>query len=265
MAQQRDRGSSPLMSAEFILVVVLVVALLLTMLMIFVFASGSDTAAIQTSRKDLLAIILGAFGAWIGAGAAYFFGRENLRAATDSMLRMRGTSPQERLTQTTLRDLKPRPLPRTFKETDSIGTVLDWFEEDVQRFFAVAVSDQGRVVAAVDEEAVYRFLKAQMAPAAGAASKSYADVRDLQLKDVIAHIKSEAARLEADNKHDEAKSLQALIDAAVTLEEGQTAFVANETMERARKFVTIVVDGKKAPIGYITTADIRRILLAPST
>lgn len=265
MAQQHDRGS-PFMSAEFVLVVVLVFALLLTMLMIFVFATGSDTAAIQTSRKDLLAIILGAFGAWIGAGAAYFFGRENLRAATDSMLRMRGISPQERLMQTTLRDLKPRPLPRTFKETDSIGTVLDWFEEDVARFFGVVVNDAGRVVAAVDEEAVYRYLKAQMASTAGAAAgKSYADVRGQPLKDVVDHIKGEVSKLEAANKPDAAKSLQALIDAAVTLEEGQTAFVANETMERARKFVTIVVDSKKAPIGYITTADIRRILLAPST
>jgi hypothetical protein len=38
-------------------------------------------------RKDVLSIILTAFGAWVGAGAAYFFGRESLRDA-NTLLRM---------------------------------------------------------------------------------------------------------------------------------------------------------------------------------
>jgi hypothetical protein len=81
-----DRQSQPISwwkSPEFVLVAILVGALLLVIGMIFAFTRGT-TAEVVASRKDLLAIILGAFGAWIGAGAAYFFGRENLRTATES-------------------------------------------------------------------------------------------------------------------------------------------------------------------------------------
>jgi hypothetical protein len=34
--------------------------------------------------KWALTTLMGAFGAWIGAGAAYFFGRENLKESSES-------------------------------------------------------------------------------------------------------------------------------------------------------------------------------------
>jgi CBS domain-containing protein len=46
-------------------------------------ATGYSTALIDFS-KWALAVLLGAFGAWIGAGAAYFFGKENLRESSRS-------------------------------------------------------------------------------------------------------------------------------------------------------------------------------------
>lgn len=248
--------SSPLKSAEFVLVVVLVVALIIAMVMIFAFADTDDNA------KDLLAIILGAFGAWIGAGAAYFFGRENLRAATESMLSMRGISPQERLARTTLLDMKPKRFPKTFTIADNLETLLDWFDEELARFFAVITDEDGRLINVLDEEIVYRYLRFQMTTAE---KRVYEDVVQKDtVQQVITYAVEEIANLEKEKKHDAAKAIQSLINTAVLLEETQTAWIANETMEQDRKFITIVVDAKKKPVGYITTGDIRRMLLSLS-
>lgn len=256
MPKQQGRGN-PFTSIEFVLVLTLVVALLIAMLMIFLFVNGSDAAAVQTGRKDFLAIILGAFGAWIGAGAAYFFGRENLNAATESMLRMRGVSPRERLIQTSLRDMKPKAIPKTFVAGDKVGDVLTWFDEDEERFFAVMLDAQGRVDKTVDKEALQRFLRDKINPESPGMMK-YEDVVNARLEAVIEHIERKAKDL---NKR-EAMSMMALIDAAVVMEEEQTAYFANETMEKEKKFVTIVVDAKGALLGYVTTSDIRRFLLS---
>ena len=44
--------------------------------------NATQVTQILDFRKNILAIIITAFGAWIGAGAAYFFGRENQREAS---------------------------------------------------------------------------------------------------------------------------------------------------------------------------------------
>ena len=56
-------------------------------------STGVPPADALAYRKDVLSIIITAFGAWVGAGAAYFFGRENLRVAMDGLLAMRDESP----------------------------------------------------------------------------------------------------------------------------------------------------------------------------
>lgn len=252
MSEQRGR-SSPLKSAEFVLVVVLVVALIIAMVMIFAFADKGDNA------KDLLAIILGAFGAWIGAGAAYFFGRENLKAATESMLSMRGISPQERLARTTLLDMKPKRFTKIFNITDNLEALLNWFDEELARFFAVITDEEGRLVNVLDEGMLYRYLRSQMALSE---KRAYEDIIQKDtVKQIITFAVEEITNLEKEKKYDAAKAIQSLINTAVLMEETQTAWIANETMEQDRKFITVVVDDKKKPIGYITTGDIRRMLL----
>jgi glycopeptide antibiotics resistance protein len=67
----------------------------------------ADKGDIFIWRKDVLAIIITAFGAWVGAGAAYFFGRENLRVAADSLLAMRGLSGKELLRRTSIKQIPP--------------------------------------------------------------------------------------------------------------------------------------------------------------
>jgi hypothetical protein len=249
-ARDPQRSSDRWKSPEFWLVVALLVALMLAMLMIFQLGEADE-------KKDFLAIVLGAFGAWIGAGAAYFFGRENMREATESMLRMRGVTPQERLTQTAIVDLRPKPIPQTFKVSDAVETALNWFEVDPERFFIVVLNNDSKLQNVVHEEALYRYLyklyETQTPPPANPLLEN--------LGTVIEVITRDAEKLKSD-KPEASRALNGLVNAAVVLQDRQTAFVANETMERERKFVTIVVNSQSMPIGYITTADIRRFVLS---
>lgn len=254
MAPQGNDGSS-LKRAEFWLVIALLLGLGVVIALIFWVTWGTDEKLLE-HRKDLIAIMLGAFGAWIGAGAAYFFGRENMREATSSMLQMRGISPQERLTRTTLRDLKPKPLPSTFKNQAKIEEVLTWIEVDPERFFATILDERGHVVSVVAEEALYRFLRDRAAQGEG-----YDQVKGRPIADAIAYVEKELKEKHKENPV-AVRALHNLVDAAVRLREDQPCSLANQMMEQQRKFVTLVLDTNDMPVGYITDADIRRLVLS---
>lgn len=248
--------SNPFNSAEFILVCFLLLALLLAMLMIFTLVTGTDATATQANRKDLLAIILGAFGAWIGAGAAYFFGRENLRAATDSMLRMRAVSPQERLMQTALGNMKLDPMPRTFQIGTQLREVVEWLKEDADRFFVVIVKKDGRVDKAIESEAVYRYLLD---------TDAKADQEKNTLEHAVAYLEGQVKLLEDSGEHEQAEHMKSLVNAAVVLKDSESAGLANQMMGQRNVFVTIVVNEKRLPVGAINTGHIRSLLLSSTS
>jgi len=62
---------------------------------------------------------------------------------------MKGATPAEILMQTTVADLKPKPLPKTFQEADKADDILKWLEEDPDRFFATIVDDLPDPAAAI--------------------------------------------------------------------------------------------------------------------
>ena len=70
------------------MLIVLVVLVLILLLVPVDVAQGAIPTFDQMAdyRMSLLTLIVTVFGAWVGAGAAYFFGRENLKEAADSML-----------------------------------------------------------------------------------------------------------------------------------------------------------------------------------
>lgn len=248
MIKKPENGDrSPWNSREFLLVLALLAALLITEALVFWFLRDS------TDRGDVLALTFGAFGAWIGAGAAYFFGRENLRVATDSMLKMRARSPEEILSNTKLVDMKPKPLPAKFKEkVATIGEIVKWLKEDLDRFFVVVVDDQERFKCALDEEAIYLYIHDKLETHSEKEPDKPFDhdaVCGKGVTEVIKHYESE-----------EKKEAKRLIEAAVKLSDDSSALIASDMMERDRKFVTIVVDDKDHPIGYVTTADIRQLV-----
>jgi hypothetical protein len=77
------KGAKPLARTSgrlaFSLVVIMlgILFFLIVALLIFAGTHSNDTTSIDYS-KWALTTLLGTFGAWIGAGAAYFFGQENL-------------------------------------------------------------------------------------------------------------------------------------------------------------------------------------------
>ena len=69
----------------FSLVVIMLTILLLLVAGLFLAATSSGTNKdLLEFYKSALSLLVGAFGAWIGAGAAYFFGRENLAESSRS-------------------------------------------------------------------------------------------------------------------------------------------------------------------------------------
>jgi hypothetical protein len=94
-------------------------------------------------RKDMLSIIITAFGAWVGAGAAYFFGRENLRVAADSLLAMRDLSPRDRLRRTSIKQIPPTPIDWTVKKSTKLSEVKDALTQKPERWFVPVVKDDG--------------------------------------------------------------------------------------------------------------------------
>ena len=224
-----------LISKHLILVLALLLALIITEALIF-WLEGPN------SQKDILALTFGTFGTWIGAGAAYFFGRENMREATTSILKLQGLSPTEILASTRLVDMNPRPVPQTFKPEDSVEDVLAWFEKDEKRFFAVVIDKDGKFQCAIHEESLYRFINGQMKTS----EQKYDDVITAKtINDVITEFKDK-------------KETESLIQAAVKIKENNTALLASELMDMEKKFVAVLVDDQGKPAGFISTGDIRR-------
>lgn len=97
----------PSSNKEFALVIVMLGVLFALILALLVFAySFKPDSTILAFSKDTLSILVGAFGAWIGAGAAYFFGKENLAessASTEEALKIAlGGSKPKRIMDLTL-------------------------------------------------------------------------------------------------------------------------------------------------------------------
>jgi hypothetical protein len=70
----------------------LIALIILIGVILLALISGEDTSITARDlldyRQSISATIIMAFGAWVGAGAAYFFGRENLRDTAQNMMQM---------------------------------------------------------------------------------------------------------------------------------------------------------------------------------
>jgi hypothetical protein len=132
----------------FFLVVIMLVILLVLVVALLVFAGGhSDNAGIVEYSKWALSTLLGAFGAWIGAGAAYFFGRENLNESsrsTEAALRiqqeaLRGVPKPERIRELALKAMnKEFMFNPTAIKSDVIGKLTQYSD-----YWWVPVLDEG--------------------------------------------------------------------------------------------------------------------------
>jgi len=100
----------------------------------------SNISAYIEYAKWMLPALLGAYGAWIGAGAAYFFGKENLKLSSESTQQALET--QRKISATGLekaliKDINLSPMnPRfLFNMNSSIKEVLKGLDENVDYWF----------------------------------------------------------------------------------------------------------------------------------
>lgn len=227
-------------SFEFWLVVVLLITL--TLLVAFVilvkqsWVGTSDKIDILTWRKDVLAIIITAFGAWVGAGAAYFFGRENLRVAADSLLKMRDLSGKELLRTTSIKQIPPTPIDWTVTRTDTVASVQAELTAKPERWFVPVVKSDGTLDTVINEEAVWRFL---LQPTSPPASGTVADV--------MTFIAATPA-------------LKRFIDIHAVVSMETTVGAANDLMDSRHVFLAIVTSEGK-PTHFFTTSEVRKLLL----
>ena len=209
--------------------------------------------SILDRRKDFLAILLTAFGAWVGAGAAYFFGRENLRVAADSLLRMQRQSTTERLRTTTIAEVPPKPLDWLVTKSQTVGEVYDKLKAEAERWFIPVVEDGGALATVVEEEALYRYIIDESAAGAGAEGEGELDSpptppRDRTVEEVINHI----------NTKEEFERYRRVF---VRVKMDTSVETANEQMDRQGISLAIVVGEKDKPTHFITTSEVRKLLL----
>jgi hypothetical protein len=242
-------------SLEFWLVVIMLIVLCVLIIIVLwvpIAIPANQVTDKETTLKDLLdyranilSLIITAFGAWVGAGAAYFFGRENLRVAADSLLAMRDLSPRERLRRTSIKQIPPTPLDWTVKKTTPVKEVQDKLVAEPARWFIPILRDDGALEGVINEEAVWRFLLDQPEPPAAPPDPA-APPAQKTVADVLTFL--------------EAKDLGRFRQIHVSVAIGTTVGAANDLMDSKHVFLAIVeTDGK--PTHCFTTSEVRKLLL----
>lgn len=252
-------------SREFELVLYFVFAFLVFAIMILIippvfFLQGGNTinstefmqktTEVMQYQKDLLTVIIAAFSAWIGAGAAYFFGRENLKVATDKMLEMRELPPAERLKQLSVHEVvteKNKVVDWTVTKDTNLCTVYQQLVDQPFRWFIPVVDKKIGLTHVIDEEGVYRYI---------ITSKGEPDstLKSKTIGDLINYF-------EDDTKVDD-DTRNKVLNSWVRIHLQSNAGYIEDTMTINKVHLAIITDEKNQPLYYITAGDIKRCLLS---
>ncbi|MEN6441931.1 MAG: hypothetical protein ABFD97_25500 [Syntrophobacter sp.] len=237
---------------EFVLVIYMLTTLtVLVFLILFIPPLAFTDIAIDVKelakdyleyRKTLLSIILTAFGAWIGAGAAYYFGRENMAEASRSLLAMKEPSPRERLRRTSIRLIPPKPLDWKVKTGEELKAVVDKLRSETGKWFIPIVKDDGTLENIVHEDSVWRMIDTQ-----SAAKTPYDDIMKKKMSDVLDFVKKE--------------KLERFMGIYVQVGLDRSAGEAYDLMKSKDVYLAIIVDDSGKPTHFIDTGDVRKLLL----
>lgn len=248
------KETRPWRTPEFFLVVVMLIVLVVLVwgvlwIPITIPEEDETTTLVDLLdyRKGILAVIVTAFGAWVGAGAAYFFGRENLREAASSLLAMREPSPKERLRQTPVREIPPRILDWIVKTSDGLEDVTAKLEAKPEYWFVTVVKDDGTLETVIEEEALWRFVKAQITSAENRVKKAeeaYDAVMSKTVQDVL-----------------DEDELQRFKDCYVPATLDRSAGDIYDSMQDQGLLLAVISDESGKPTHFFTTADVRKVLL----
>lgn len=212
--------------------------------------SDAETfAKILDYSKWVLSALLAAFGAWIGAGAAYFFGKENLREssrATEEALRIQqqtlGTRGQEKVY------VKDIPLTAinssfVFKIEDPLQTVIDKLNEKLGYWFVPIIeTDTGILKDVIHSQAFWKYDFIHKEQAADMGAKT--------VKDIIEFL----------DQTEEYKKLHGADAFFIKIKLSDTLQDVADRMKSPSTAVAIVVDAKGKPTHCVTRTDLGTLL-----
>lgn len=245
-----QRGTEDQSRPEFRLLTWLLASLML--LVLFVLLVPVSTLGIKSNqvadfRSNTLAVLLTAFGAWVGAGVAYYFGRENLKDAAKSMLAMRNATPREQLFELTVANSNPRSITQTFGLNRSMADLEAALVDDADEWFLVIVkADDLSLVTVVHAELVWRFAVAKRN------KDGTTDLR-VSIEDALSAIASAKVG-------DPLYRLQKYTDIHVVANSGTSLGSINQQMVPQDSYLAVVVDDRHVPVSYVTSGDIRKAL-----
>lgn len=248
-------------SSEFQLVYYLIVAfiiftaMVLTIPLIYLLAGPAGMTnsteyqkMVMDVQEGLFTVTVAAFSAWIGAGAAYFFGKENLRLATDKILEMRGLPPKEKLRRTSILSIAPKGIDWTVTADADLPKVYEKLRHDPSRWFIVVTNDDGTLDRVIDEEALFRFMT---------------DAQDKAPKDTLEGKKvSDLIKYYAGLENTDADLFKKMMNSYVAVKDRVNVGFLEENMANSHVHLGIVVNERNEPKSYVTSGDIKRCLLA---
>ncbi len=253
-----DHKETSWRSPEFLLVVIMLVVLFFLVSLVLIVPiqispadNTTTTKDMFTYRKDILAIIITAFGAWVGAGAAYYFGRENMREAASSMLAMREISPEERLRRTPIREMPPGIIDWVVKVDSELGPVLKKLKDEPGRWFVTIVKDDGSLDNVILEEGIWRFVDSEIEKNESVSAKTvYENIRKMNISEVIKYLQA----TEGLNRFQGEKCyVEVLLD--------KSAGYVHDLMQSKNVYLAIVTDEIRRPIHYINVTDLKKVLM----
>jgi len=257
MAKQ-DKEPRSWWTPEFTLVVVMLgvlVVLVFIVLAMPVSIPDKDSTTTFTDvldyRENILTAIITAFGAWVGAGAAYFFGRENLREAASSLLAMREPTPEERLRKTPVREIPPRLFSWMVSTTTKMKAITEKLTEKTHYWFVPIVDEKGVLETVIEEEAVWRLLQLEIQKEENR-GKSVEEVYQAFEDRTVAEVLEEIRQSEDLSRFGECHVITSLTKSAAD---------AYDSMQDKWVNLAIVVDKAGKPTHFFTTGDVRAVLM----
>ena len=152
---------------------------------------------------------------------------------------MQQLSLRQRLDRILVRDIPPRVLDWKVKVGDKVGNVLEKLKKKHERWFIPVLKEDGTLETVIHEEAIWQYAIDKNG------KNSYKEDKISAVLDVIAS-KPEREGLKG-------------ISVTVTMDDSVAH--TNEIMQNKNVCLAMVVDEKEKPTHYLTTGDVRRVLL----
>lgn len=230
---------------EFWLVVIMLVilAILLILLLLLPFLLDDDSVdndKMVEFSKWVIPALLGAFGAWIGAGAAYFFGKESLKESTKTTQKVLDTF-RTNLDKYLIEDAHPMAFDPEFKfnQDSLVKKVLDALAKKPD-YSWVPIFENKKINDVIHLEAFWRYKAEHPAEEAKKAT----------VKNVVDYIETQLA----DKKH----KLHGFFTLAKLADKITDVL---EKMRTERATVAIICDVQGIPTHCISQKNLRAFLL----